>query len=117
MVKKLLALVAAACLALSLAACGSSGTSLPSLTLPGSESSAVSGGDLAPALEEPAACLENPAEGHLRLLPKPDRPSRCREGRQTRKAHLQRAAVVLDLCASIAVVALSVAALAAFLAL
>ena len=79
--------------------------------------SAVSGGDLAPALEEPAACLENPAEGHLRLLPKPARPSRCREGRQTRKAHLQRAAVVLDLCASIAVVALSVAALAAFLAL
>ena len=45
MVKKLLALAAAACLALSLAACGSSGTSLPSLTLPGSESSAVSGGE------------------------------------------------------------------------
>ena len=45
MVKKLLALAAATCLALSLAACGSSGTSLPSLTLPGSESSAVSGGE------------------------------------------------------------------------
>lgn len=49
MVKKLLALAAATCLALSLAACGSSGTSLPSLTLPGSESSVVSGGEASEA--------------------------------------------------------------------
>ena len=79
--------------------------------------SAVSGGDLAPVLEEPVPQPEGPAEGpHLRLLPRsvPASPRRRAARRQRR---LRRAAVVLDLCASAAVVALSAAALAAFLAL
>ena len=53
MVKKLLALAAAACLAFTLAACGSTGTSLPSLTLPGGESSAVSGEEAGETALEP----------------------------------------------------------------
>lgn len=79
--------------------------------------SAVSGGDLAPVLDEPVADPEPQAQGpELYLLPKPaPRTPRRRSARRQRR--LRRAAVVLDLCASVAVVALTAGALAAFLGL
>ena len=74
---------------------------------------AVSGGDLAPLPEEPEP--ECPAP-RLRLLPPaPRAEGRRRSNRRFRR--LRRAAVVLDLCASGAVVAVTAAALAAFLGL
>lgn len=79
--------------------------------------SAVSGGDLAPVLEEPVAFPQAPAEApHLRLLPRPA-PMTPRRRSARRQRRLRRAAVVLDLCASAAIVALTAGALAAFLGL
>ena len=79
--------------------------------------SAVSGGDLAPVLEEPVPDAEPRAQGpELYLLPKPA-PMTPRRRMARRQRRLRRAAVVLDLCASAAMIALTAGALAAFLAL
>ena len=79
--------------------------------------SAVSGGDLAPVLDAPAPDPAPVDRGpDLRLLPKPA-PMTPRRRMARRQRRLRRAAVVLDLCASIAVVALTAGALAAFLGL
>lgn len=79
--------------------------------------SAVSGGDLAPVLDEPVADPEPQAQGpELYLLPKPA-PMTPRRRSTRRQRRLRRAAVVLDLCASAAIVALTAGALAAFLGL
>ena len=79
--------------------------------------SAVSGGDLAPALDAPVPEPEPGDQGpELYLLPKPA-PMSPRRRSARRQRRLRRAAVVLDLCASIAVVALTAGALAAFLGL
>ena len=79
--------------------------------------SAVSGGDLAPVLADPAPVPEEPVQGpDLRLLPKPA-PMTPRRRMARRQRRLRRAAVVLDLCASVAVVALTAGALMAFLGL
>ncbi len=79
--------------------------------------SAVSGGDPVSAPEEPAPLRETEAQGpDLRLLPRPA-PMTPRRRMARRQRRLRRAAVVLDLCASIAVVALTAGALAAFLVL
>ena len=79
--------------------------------------SAVSGGDLAPVLAEPVADPEPEVERpQLYLLPKPA-PMTHRRRSARRQRRLRRAAVVLDLCASIAVVALTAGALVAFLGL
>lgn len=79
--------------------------------------SAVSGGDLAPVLDEPVADPEPQAQGpELYLLPKPA-PMTPRRRSAQRQRRLRRAAVVLDLCASAAIVALTAGALAAFLGL
>lgn len=79
--------------------------------------SAVSGGDLAPMLDEPVADPEPQAQGpELYLLPKPA-PMTPRRRSARRQRRLRRAAVVLDLCASAAIVALTAGALAAFLGL
>jgi len=79
--------------------------------------SAVSGGDLAPVLDEPVADPEPQAQGpELYLLPKPA-PMTPRRRSARRQRRLRRAAVVLDLCASAAIVALTAGALAAFLGL
>ena len=79
--------------------------------------SAVSGGDLAPVLDEPVAAPEPQTQGpELYLLPKPA-PMTPRRRSARRQRRLRRAAVVLDLCASAAIVALTAGALAAFLGL
>lgn len=79
--------------------------------------SAVSGGDLAPVLEDPVPDLEPTDQGpELYLLPKPA-PMTPRRRSARRQRRLRRAAAVLDLCASVAMVALTAGALAAFLGL
>ena len=68
-------------------------------------------------VEEPVPDAEPRAQGpELYLLPKPA-PMTPRRRMARRQRRLRRAAVVLDLCASIAVVALTAGALAAFLGL
>ena len=76
--------------------------------------SAVSGGAPLSAPAETMPWPERKGEGaHLRLLPQAAPPSpRRRTARRLRR--LRRAAAVLDLCASAAVVALALGALAAF---
>ena len=79
--------------------------------------SAVSGGDLAPVLEEPVPDPEPMAQGpELYLLPKPA-PVSPRRRSARRQRRLRPPAVGVGLCASLAGGALTAGALAAFLGL